>query len=137
MVRSLAAKPGPAPGAAVAPVVIKRARDPADPADGMRVLVDRLWPRGLTKEQVAADLWLREVAPSDALRRWFGHQPERYTAFAQKYRAELQHHPELLRLLDDLGRRGRLTLLYNAADAEHNQAQVLCSVLLERRAGAR
>ncbi|MDE2503519.1 MAG: DUF488 family protein, partial [Burkholderiales bacterium] len=113
-----------------------RARDPAAPADGMRVLVDRLWPRGLTKEQVAADLWLREAAPSTALRRWFGHQQERYAEFGRRYRAELEAHPEVLRQLDELGRRGRLTLLYDAADTEHNQARVLCRLLLERRAGA-
>lgn len=99
----------------------------------MRVLVDRLWPRGLTKEQVAADLWLREVAPSDALRRWFAHEPSRWTVFSQKYRTELEQRPDLLRLLDDLRRSGRLTLLYHASDAQHNQAVVLSQVLSERR----
>ena len=114
-------------------VVVKRARDAASADDGMRVLVDRLWPRGLTKEQVAADLWLREVAPSDALRRWFAHKPSRWIVFTQKYRAELERRPDLLRLLDDLRRSGRLTLLYHASDAQHNQAIVLQQVLTERR----
>lgn len=114
-------------------VVVKRAREGASTEDGMRVLVDRLWPRGLTKEKVAADLWLREVAPSDALRRWFAHEPSRWTAFAEKYRTELEQRPDLLRLLDDLRRSGRLTLLYHASDAAHNHALVLHQVLTERR----
>ena len=114
-------------------VVVKRAREPASTDDGMRVLVDRLWPRGLTKKQVAADLWLREVAPSDALRRWFAHEPSRWTVFSQKYRAELAQQPALLRLLDDLRRNARLTLVYHASDAEHNHAVVLHQVLSERR----
>jgi uncharacterized protein YeaO (DUF488 family) len=114
-------------------VVLKRAREAASADDGMRVLVDRLWPRGLTKEQVAADLWLREVAPSDALRRWYAHEPSRWAVFSQKYRAELEQKPDLLRLLDDLRRSGRLTLLYHASDAQHNQAVVLQQVLSERR----
>ncbi|MDE2397280.1 MAG: DUF488 family protein [Burkholderiales bacterium] len=115
---------------------MKRAREAASAADGTRVLVDRLWPRGLSKQQVAADLWLREVAPSDALRHWFGHQPERFAAFSERYRSELGAHEDLLRLLDDLCRRGRLTLLYNAGDAEHNNACVLRQVLIERGAAA-
>jgi uncharacterized protein YeaO (DUF488 family) len=126
-----AAKPSSA-GARRA-VVVKRAREAASTDDGMRVLVDRLWPRGLTKEQVAADLWLREVAPSDALRRWYAHEPSRWAVFSQKYRAELEQKPDLLRLLDDLRRSGRLTLLYHASDAQHNQAVVLQQVLSERR----
>ena len=113
-------------------VVVKRAREDASINDGMRVLVDRLWPRGLTKETVAADLWLREVAPSDTLRRWFAHEPSRWAVFSQKYRAELERRPDLLRLLDDLRRSGRLTLLYHASDAVHNHALVLHQVLTER-----
>lgn len=113
-------------------VVVKRAREAASIDDGMRVLVDRFWPRGLTKERVAADLWLRDVAPSDALRRWFAHEPGRWIAFARKYRAELEQRPELLRLLDDLRRRGRLTLICDASDVEHNHAVILHRVLSER-----
>lgn len=127
-----AAKPSSAGGARRA-VVVKRAREAASTDDGMRVLVDRLWPRGLTKEQVAADLWLREVAPSDALRRWYAHEPSRWAVFSQKYRAELEQRPDLLRLLDDLRRSARLTLLYHASDAQHNHAVVLHQVLSERR----
>lgn len=118
-------------------VVVKRAREPAAVDDGMRVLIDRLWPRGLTKEHVAADLWLREVAPSDALRRWFAHEPSRWATFSQKYRAELERRPDLLRLLDELRRSAQLTLLYNASDAQHNHALVLHQVLTERRFAAR
>lgn len=114
-------------------MVVKRAREIATDDDGMRVLVDRLWPRGLTKERVAADLWLKEIAPSDALRRWFGHEPSRWAAFSQKYRAELAEQSDLLRLLDELRRGSRLTLLYGARDALHNNAIVLQQVLTERR----
>jgi uncharacterized protein YeaO (DUF488 family) len=117
-------------------VIVKPAREAASNEDGMRVLVDRLWPRGLTKDRVAADLWLREVAPSDALRRWFAHQPSRWTAFSRKYRAELEQRPDLLRLLDELRRNGQLTLLYGARDAQHNHALVLHRVLTERRFAA-
>lgn len=125
----------PTPGASGArrAVVIKRAREPASPEDGMRVLVDRLWPRGLTRERVSADLWLRDIAPSDALRRWFGHQADRWADFNDKYRDELAHRPDLLRLLDDLRRKARLTLLYAARDEAHNNAVVLRDVLTERR----
>lgn len=120
-------------GEALRSVVVKRARDTASDEDGMRVLVDRLWPRGLTKERVAADLWLKEIAPSDALRRWYDHEPSRWAAFTQKYRAELAQHPDLLRLLDELRRSSRLTLLYGARDALHNNALVLQQVLTERQ----
>jgi uncharacterized protein YeaO (DUF488 family) len=117
-------------------VVVKRAREVASIDDGMRVLVDRLWPRGLTKEHVAADLWLQDVAPSDALRRWFGHEPSRWLVFSKKYRNELEQRPDLLRLLDDLRRKAPLTLLYGARDAHHNHAIVLQQVLTERRFAA-
>lgn len=130
-----AAKPVEAGGTRRA-VVVKRAREDASIDDGMRVLVDRLWPRGLTKERVAADLWLREVAPSDALRRWYAHEPSRWMVFSQKYRAELEQRPDLLRLLDDLRRSGQLTLIYHASDSAHNHAIVLHQVLTERRFAA-
>lgn len=117
-------------------IAVKRAREDASADDGMRVLVDRLWPRGLTKERVAADLWLRELAPSTALRRWYGHEPCRWASFTQKYRAELAQCADLLLLLDELHRRGRLTLVYDASDASHNNAVVLREVLTERRFAA-
>ena len=110
-------------------VALKRAYAPPSPDDGMRVLVDRLWPRGLGKEQLAVDFWLKGAAPSDALRRWYGHKPGRWKSFAAKYRAELAGKSDLLRLLDELRRRGRVTLLYGARDTEHNDAVVLADVL--------
>jgi uncharacterized protein YeaO (DUF488 family) len=99
----------------------------------MRVLVDRLWPRGLSKDQLAFDFWLKDAAPSDALRRWYGHKPSRWESFAAKYRGELAQRADLLGLLDELRRRGRVTLLYGARDTGRNNAVVLREVLEERR----
>ena len=100
------------------------------------MLVDRLWPRGLGKSELAIDFWLKDVAPSDALRRWYGHDPQRWHSFAIKYRAQLARLTEPLRLLDDLRRRGRVTLLYGARDVTRNHAVVLRAVLEERRCAA-
>lgn len=118
-------------------VGLKRAYEAPSASDGMRVLVDRLWPRGLTKEQLAVDFWLKEAAPSDALRRWYGHKPSRWRSFAAKYRAELEQRTDLLRLLDEMRRRGRVTLLYGARDTARNNAVVLREVLEERRCAAK
>ena len=118
-------------------VGLKRAYERPSPDDGMRVLVDRLWPRGLRKEQLAIDFWLKDAAPSDALRRWYGHTPRRWEPFAAKYRAELAQRTDLLRLLDELRRRGRVTLLYGARDTARNNAVVLREVLEERRCAGR
>lgn len=122
----------PRPPAHRQAVQLKRAYDPPAAGDGMRILVDRLWPRGLNRERVAADLWLKDAAPSDALRRWFGHEPRRWTAFAAKYRAELARRPDILQVLDELRRRGPITLLYAARDPTINHATVLRTVLDER-----
>ena len=103
----------------------------------MRVLVDRLWPRGLSKDQLTIDFWLKDVAPSDALRRWYGHNPRRWESFAAKYRAELAQRSDPLRLLDELRRRGRITLIYGACDTTRNNAVVLREVLEDRRCAAR
>jgi uncharacterized protein YeaO (DUF488 family) len=118
-------------------VGMKRAYEPAAPGDGMRVLVDRLWPRGVSREQLAVDFWLKDAAPSDALRRWYGHKPRRWESFAAKYRGELARRPDLFRLLDELRRRGRVTLLYGARDTTRNNAAVLREVLEERRCSGR
>ena len=118
-------------------VSLKRAYERPSHSDGMRVLVDRLWPRGLSKEQLAVDFWLKDAAPSDALRRWYGHEPRRWESFAAKYRAELAQQPDLLHLLDELRRRGRVTLLYGARDTTRNNAVVLRQVLDERRFAGR
>lgn len=114
-------------------VSLKRAYELASPDDGMRVLVDRLWPRGVSKEHLAVDFWLKDAAPSDALRRWYGHKPGRWESFATKYRGELAQRADLLRLLDELRRRGRVTLIYGARDTARNNAVVLREVLEERR----
>ncbi len=113
-------------------VSLKRVYEQPSPGDGVRILVDRLWPRGLSKKQAAADFWLKDVAPSDALRRWYGHAPCRWKSFAAKYRAELAQRTDLLCLLDGLRRRGRVTLLYGARDTARNNAVVLREVIEER-----
>lgn len=110
-------------------VQLKRAYDAAAASDGVRILVDRLWPRGLSRERVAADLWLKDAAPSDELRRWFGHEPRRWARFAAKYRAELRARPDLLQMLAELRRRGRITLVYAARDPRINHAVVLREAL--------
>jgi len=108
-------------------VQLKRAYAPPEPSDGFRVLVDRLWPRGLKKADAAIDLWLRDVAPSSELRRWFGHRPDRWAEFRDRYRAELKGNPALAQLRG-LGP-GRITLVYAAKDETHNQARVLLDIL--------
>jgi uncharacterized protein YeaO (DUF488 family) len=108
---------------------LKRAYDRSSPEDGLRVLVDRLWPRGLGKSEAAIDRWLKEVAPSGELRRWFGHDPRKWDEFRRKYQAELSGRGELLRELRQAAREGPLTLVYSARDREHNQAVVLRDVL--------
>ncbi|AKV55459.1 hypothetical protein BACT_0999 [Bifidobacterium actinocoloniiforme DSM 22766] len=116
-------------------VRIKRVYEAADKADGFRVLVDRLWPRGLSKAKAGLDLWLKEVAPSADLRRWWHHDPERFDQFAQRYQAELDANPQAVgQLLDLASSQPTLTLLYGAKDKELNQAIVL-RAYLERRLG--
>ncbi len=108
-------------------VKLKRAYERADRADGFRVLVDRLWPRGVTKQAAAIDLWAKDVAPSPELRKWFGHDPDRFAAFSVRYRQELAREPARA-ALEDLRRRathGRVTLVFGARDEEHNGAVVL------------
>lgn len=109
---------------------LKRAYEPAGDADGTRILVDRLWPRGISKEDANLDGWVRELAPSPALRRWFGHDVERWDEFRRRYRIELEYHPDALARLKALTRRGPLTLVYGAKDQAHNHAIVLKNVLL-------
>lgn len=113
---------------------IARAYDPPGDDDGARYLVDRVWPRGVTKESLRIEAWLREVAPSTELRRWFGHAPERWDAFVERYRAELDANVEGWQPLAEAARHGRLTLVYGARDREHNQAMVLREYLQEKLA---
>jgi uncharacterized protein YeaO (DUF488 family) len=114
-------------------VRLKRAYDPAEPDDGYRVLIDRLWPRGVSTERARLDEWARELAPSAELRTWFGHDPERFAEFERRYRAELADHDEKLDELRRRAREGPLTLVYGARDEEHNDAVVLAELLREHR----
>jgi uncharacterized protein YeaO (DUF488 family) len=109
---------------------VKRAYEPASREDGARVLVDRVWPRGLRKSDLAIDRWLKDVAPSTELRRWFGHDPERWAEFRRRYAAELAANPDPLSELRSMARKGRLTLVYSARDEHHNQAVVLREYLV-------
>ncbi|CEJ85825.1 conserved hypothetical protein [Hyphomicrobium sp. GJ21] len=114
-------------------VQLKRIYEPPQKSDGYRVLVDRVWPRGLSKDAAQIDLWMKDIAPSTALRKWFNHDPARWVGFQEKYRAELR---ELGDKLDELRARAKkepVTLLYGAKDTEHNQAVVLRDVLAEKR----
>jgi uncharacterized protein YeaO (DUF488 family) len=110
-------------------VAIKRVYEPPSLGDGERILVDRVWPRGLSKAKAAIHHWLKDVAPSTALRRWFGHDPKRWDEFRRRYRAELAERSEALDELRGLARHGRVTLLFGARDIEHNQAVVLQELL--------
>ena len=108
---------------------IRRVYEPAEESDGMRVLVDRLWPRGLTKERAKVDLWLKDVAPGTELRKWFSHDPEKWVEFQKRYRAELRAKGEALGMLKKLAAKGTVTLVYAARDEKHNEAAVLQKIL--------
>jgi uncharacterized protein YeaO (DUF488 family) len=108
---------------------IKRIYDAPAKTDGTRVLVDRVWPRGMTKEHAAVDVWLKEIAPSTTLRKWFGHEAERWTEFRSRYRAELEANAAAVQQLRDLAKKGKITLLYSAHDSEHNNAVALLEYL--------
>jgi uncharacterized protein YeaO (DUF488 family) len=108
---------------------IKRIYEPAAASDGYRVLVDRLWPRGVRKETAALDLWLKDVAPSPALRTWFGHKPERYEEFTARYQDELASNPAVRTLRDLANEHAAVTLLYAAHDPDNNHAKVLLGYL--------
>jgi uncharacterized protein YeaO (DUF488 family) len=112
---------------------VKRTYDPPARGDGWRVLVERLWPRGMKKEALAADAWLKEVAPSTELRRWFNHRVDRWEEFQHRYRHELKENPDAWRPIAEAGKRGPVTLLYSAHDSEHNGALVLRDYLTKRR----
>lgn len=110
-------------------VALKRAYEPAASDDGQRVLVDRLWPRGVSKDKAAIDLWLKEIAPSTGLRQWFGHDPARWEEFQRRYRAELDANTEIVAQLTQAIRAGKTTLIYGAKDEAHNDAVVLAAYL--------
>ena len=110
------------------PIQLKRIYAEPSPSDGKRILVDRLWPRGLSKEKAQVDLWLKEVAPSNELRKWFSHDPEKWPEFKKRYRAELKQNPDAINELKAASK-GNTTLLYGARDTEHNEAVVLQELL--------
>jgi uncharacterized protein YeaO (DUF488 family) len=110
---------------------LKRAYEPPAPEDGVRILVDRLWPRGLSKEKAAVDHWMKDIAPSAELRKWFGHDPERWPEFRRRYREELRRHGALLDQIGDLAADSAITLVYSAHDEEHNDAVVLREALVK------
>ena len=111
-------------------VKIKRAYEPPASGDGTRVLVDRLWPRGVKKTNAAIDEWMKAIAPSTELRNWFGHAPERWPEFQRRYRSEIRQHPAELKRLHELAQEGPITLVYAAHDDAHNDAVVLRQVLV-------
>jgi uncharacterized protein YeaO (DUF488 family) len=119
-------------------IKLKRAYDPASQTDGTRLLVERLWPRGLSKEKLKLDGWIREVAPTTELRKWFGHDPAKWRKFRIRYFRELDSEPESWRSIVSLARQGTVTLVYSSHDEEHNNAVALREYLqLKTRRGAR
>ncbi|MER9019362.1 DUF488 domain-containing protein [Mesorhizobium sp. M0898] len=110
-------------------LAVKRIYEPPAPDDGQRVLVDRIWPRGVRKEDAALTLWLKDIAPSNGLRKWFGHEPARFAEFQRRYRDELDRNGEAVAELRALLREGKVTLLYGAHDEAHNNAVALASYL--------
>jgi uncharacterized protein YeaO (DUF488 family) len=121
-----------AKGLSARDIRLKRAYQPAAADDGTRILVDRLWPRGLKKSEVAIDRWLKDIAPSTALRQWFAHDPARWPEFRRRYRSEIRRHPDKIAELRALARKGPVTLIFSARDERRNDAVVLRSVLLGR-----
>ena len=114
-------------------IKIKRAYEPSHKDDGVRILVDRLWPRGLTKEKASVDLWLKEIAPSTELRKWFAHDPDKWKSFRGRYETEIRHNDDLIKVLKDKAREGTVTLIYGARDQKHNEALVLKQFLEKNR----
>ncbi len=114
-------------------VSVKRVYDAPARGDGTRVLVDALWPRGLSKDKAKVDVWLKAIAPSTELRDWFHHDPERWAEFRTRYRSELSKNADAVAELKDLARRGHVTLVYGARDVEHNNAIVLQGLLNRSR----
>lgn len=114
-------------------IKLKRAYEPPSRSDGKRLLIDRLWPRGVKKAEAKIDEWMKDIAPSTALRKWFGHDPARWPQFQDRYAAEVRQHPEQLDHLRTLAREGPVTLVFAAHDEQHNDAVVLRDLILGRR----
>ena len=108
---------------------IKRIYDPAAPGDGQRIYIDRLWPRGMKKEEAKMDEWLKEISPSDDLRKWFSHDPAKYAEFKKRYAKELKDKSEILERIKKAAKKGTVTLLFSAKDTEHNNATALKEML--------
>lgn len=115
---------------------LKRAYDPPDPEDGFRILVDRLWPRGVARDAARIDLWLKDIAPSKELRKWFGHDPAKWLGFKQRYFAELDGNPQAVEELRLRVRHGKVTFVYAARDHEHNDAVALLEYIRQDRTRA-
>jgi uncharacterized protein YeaO (DUF488 family) len=113
-------------------VRLKRAYEPAAADDGTRILIDRLWPRGISKERAAIDQWMKDIAPSTQLRKWFGHDPARWEEFRRRYAKEVRQHADLLEQLRALARQGQITLVYSARDEKHNDAVELRELILRK-----
>lgn len=113
----------------MADIRIKRVHEPFDKADGYRILVDGLWPRGIAKDELHIDIWMKEVAPTGHLRKWFDHDPNKFTEFARRYRGELKVNPATHHLRDLIAQHPTVTLLYGAHDTQHNHAVVLMEYL--------
>jgi uncharacterized protein YeaO (DUF488 family) len=114
-------------------IKLKRAYEPPAPDDGTRILIDRLWPRGVKKAEAAIDKWMKDIAPSTELRKWFGHDPARWQEFRRRYQSEIRQHPNEFDRLRTLAQQGRITLVFSAHDEAHNDAVVLKDLLLGRR----
>jgi uncharacterized protein YeaO (DUF488 family) len=114
-------------------VTLKRVYEKPSVSDGKRILVDRLWPRGLTKEKAKVDVWLKDLAPSTELRKWFNHEPSKWTEFKKRYRAEMHNNTETLTALKELLTKGKVTVVYGAKDEEHNEAVVIKEYIEENK----
>lgn len=112
-------------------IEIKRVYEPATPEDGLRILAERLWPRGMKKEDAKLDHWFKDVAPSTELRKWFSHDPAKWSEFQERYWAELDQHPEAWGLILDAAKKGKVTLLFSSHDVDHNNVVALKSYLKE------
>ena len=110
-------------------IKLKRVYEKPSKGDGLRILVERLWPRGITKERASADLWLKDVAPSTELRKWFGHDPAKWEQFCKRYAAELKQNKDAVNLLKQKSKEGTITLVYAARDEKHNSAGALKEIL--------
>ena len=121
------------PGDPAERIRIKRVYDAAGNSDGNRILIDRLWPRGVKKTNAKIDEWMKDIAPSTALRKWFGHDPARWPEFQDRYETEVRQHPEEMDRLRTLAREGPLTLVFSAHDETHNDAVVLREIILGHR----